>query len=283
MRLKSTVCPGYVSDSEESSNTPPNNKKRKNIQFHMVFPSGKKNKDTSEEDGKQSNDEDEDEYNDESGNDKGNNTQDNGEIPEDLKAMMDYLFGNSNVNYIEIDPNNVPKHLESGSKEKRKSQVDEHRDYKRRITDYPFKWLGNDIKNIDDLINLGIDFDPGKRIRGNLNLFKLNKLVQPLQKLKNMVGLQEVKKVIFEEAIYFLQDLDEGNKEMLHTVIAGPPGVGKTQLAHIIADYYNALGFLKTNKVVSVKRNDLVAGYLGQSAIKTKKKLDESSWRSITN
>ena len=63
---------------------------------------------------------------------------------------------------------------------------------------------------------------------------------------------------------------------MLHTVISGPPGVGKTQLAHILADYYNALGFLKTNKVVSVKRNDLVAGYLGQSAIKTKKKLDEA-------
>ena len=32
---------------------------------------------------------------------------------------------------------------------------------------------------------------------------------------------------------------------MLHTVIAGPPGVGKTQLAHIIADYYNALRIFK--------------------------------------
>lgn len=196
---------------------------------------------------------------------------------DNFKNILDYLFGGANVNYIEIDPNNLPPHLkEKNNKRKRKNQVEEHKDYKRRVIDYPFKWLGNDIKTIDDLINLGTKFDPEEKIRGNLNLYKLNKLVNPLQKLKDMVGLQEVKKVIFEEAIYFLQDLDEGNKEMLHTVIAGPPGVGKTQLAHIIADYYNALGFLKTNNVVSVKRNDLVAGYLGQSAIKTKKKLDEA-------
>ena len=271
-KAKKHSMPGYVSDSEEPTNHN-DNKKRKNIELHMVFPKRIDQK-IGRINSNQSKDENDD--NDESDNNKNSNSTDNGEIPEDLKSMMDYLFGNSNVNYIEIDPNNVPKHLESGSKRKRKSQVDEHRDYKKRIVDYPFEWLGNDIKNIDDLINLGSNFDPNKKIRGNLNLFKLNKLVQPLQKLKNMVGLQEVKKVIFEEAIYFLQDLDEGNKEMLHTVIAGPPGVGKTQLAHIIADYYNALGFLKTNKVVSVKRNDLVAGYLGQSAIKTKKKLDEA-------
>ena len=63
---------------------------------------------------------------------------------------------------------------------------------------------------------------------------------------------------------------------MHHTVIKGPPGVGKTELSKIIADIYNHLGFLKTNKVVSVKRNDLIAGYLGQTALKTKKKLDEA-------
>ena len=273
--------PGYVSDSEEPQQNS-ENKKRKNIQLHMVFPENGKNKRINQIIGRktnnQSKDESQDEYDDENNNNNnGGKTSNNGNIPSDLKDMMDFLFGNNNVNYIEIDSNNIPKHLESNSNSrKRKSQLEEHREYKKRIIDYPFEWLGNDIKNIDDLINLGNNFNPKKKIRGNLNLFKINKLVQPLQKLKNMIGLQEVKKVIFEEAIYFLQDLDEGNKEMLHTVIAGPPGVGKTQLAHIIADYYNALGFLKTNKVVSVKRNDLVAGYLGQSAIKTKKKLDEA-------
>jgi replication-associated recombination protein RarA len=63
---------------------------------------------------------------------------------------------------------------------------------------------------------------------------------------------------------------------MHHTVIKGPPGVGKTQLTHIIAKIYKALGFLKTDKVISVKRDDLVAGYVGQTAIKTKKKLEEA-------
>lgn len=271
--IKKYSMPGYVSDSEIPENNEDEKKRKRSIRFNMLI-SDKKQKN----DNKSQNEQNEDDCND-NDEQRDNNDNNNGKYnkADDLKSMMDFLFGGSNVNYIEIDPNNIPNHLEnSHTSKKRKNQLDEHRDYKKRIVDYPFQWLGNNIKSIDDLIKLGIGFDPENKIRGNLNLFKLNKLVQPLQKLKTMIGLQEVKKVIFEEAIYFLQDLDEGNKEMLHTVIAGPPGVGKTQLAHIIADYYNALGFLKTNKVVSVKRNDLVAGYLGQSAIKTKKKLDEA-------
>ena len=58
--------------------------------------------------------------------------------------------------------------------------------------------------------------------------------------------------------------------------IKGPPGVGKTQISHIIAKIYKGLGFLKKDKVISVKRDDLIAGYLGQTAIKTKKKLEEA-------
>jgi hypothetical protein len=289
--------PGYVSDSDPVKNNE-EKKRRRNVRFNMdIKGDNKKSKQDNSTNMPESNKDDNESYQDEDYNDTNNNKnwstkgrtsqnktnsldegQGNNKGTEDeFKNLLDYLFGGANVNYIEIDPNKMPSHLkERGNKRKRKDQVEEHRDYKKRVIDYPFKWLGNDIKTIDDLINLGNSFDPKEEIRGNLNLFKLHKLVKPLQKLKDMVGLQEVKKIIFEEAIYFLQDLDEGNKEMLHTVIAGPPGVGKTQLAHIIADYYNALGFLKTNNVVSVKRNDLVAGYLGQSAIKTKKKLDEA-------
>lgn len=289
--------PGYVSDSDSLENNE-EKKKRRNLRFSMVIKGdNKKSKKDNSTNTSESNKDNNEHYQDEDYNDIKNNqnrstkgriyqnktkTLDEGQgnnkgTDEEFKNLLDYLFGGANVNFIEIDPNNMPPHLkERGNKRKRKDQVEEHKEYKKRIIDYPFKWLGNDIKTIDDLINMGNNFNPNEEIRGNLNLFKLHKLVKPLQKLKDMVGLQEVKKVIFEEAIYFLQDLDEGNKEMLHTVIAGPPGVGKTQLAHIIADYYNALGFLKTNNVVSVKRNDLVAGYLGQSAIKTKKKLDEA-------
>ena len=139
-----------------------------------------------------------------------------------------------------------------------------------------YEWLGNDIKDIDDLIRIGKTYNPKKRKRHNLNLKKLNKLVEPLIELKNMIGMKEVKKIIFDQIIYYLQNLDDKNVDMLHTVIVGPPGVGKTQLTHIIAKIYNKLGFLKTDKVICAKRDDLIGEYIGQTAPKTRKILESA-------
>jgi hypothetical protein len=61
------------------------------------------------------------------------------------------------------------------------------------------------------------------------------------------------------------------NRDMLHTVVYGGPGVGKTRFINILARIYAALGILPTSKVTVAKRADLIAGYLGQTAIKTRK------------
>lgn len=143
-------------------------------------------------------------------------------------------------------------------------------------TPLEFEWLGDNIKTIDDLITLGKSYDSHKRKRYNLNLKQLNKLVEPLEELKAMVGMTNVKKIIFDQLIYYLQNLDDKNVDMLHTVIVGPPGVGKTQLTHIIAKIYNRLGFLKTDKVICVKRDDLIGEYIGQTAPKTRKVLERA-------
>lgn len=139
-----------------------------------------------------------------------------------------------------------------------------------------FEWLGDNIKNIDDLIALGKSYDSCKRKRYNLNLKQLNKLVEPLEELQTLVGMSDVKKIIFDQLIYYLQNLDDKNVDMLHTVIVGPPGVGKTQLTHIIAKIYNRLGFLKTDKVICAKRDDLIGEYIGQTALKTRKVLERA-------
>ena len=139
-----------------------------------------------------------------------------------------------------------------------------------------YEWLGSDIKNIDDLIRIGSTYNPKKRKRNNLNLSSLSKLVGPLTELKNMIGMTDVKQIIFDQIIYYLQRLDDKNVDMLHTVIVGPPGVGKTQLTHIIAKIYNKLGFLKTDNVICAKRDDLVAEYVGQTAPKTRKILESA-------
>ena len=139
-----------------------------------------------------------------------------------------------------------------------------------------YEWLGAEIKDIDDLIRIGQSYNPKKRKRHNLNLKMLNSLVGPLTDLKNMIGMTDVKKIIFDQIIYYLQKLDDKNVDMLHTVIVGPPGVGKTQLTHIIAKIYNKLGFLKTDKVICAKRDDLIAEYVGQTAPKTRKVLEKA-------
>jgi len=58
--------------------------------------------------------------------------------------------------------------------------------------------------------------------------------------------------------------------DFMHTVIYGPPGSGKTEVAKIIGRIFSNLGILKKKIFKKVSRNDLVAGYLGQTAIKTK-------------
>ena len=61
----------------------------------------------------------------------------------------------------------------------------------------------------------------------------------------------------------------------MHTVIYGPPGTGKTEIAKIIGRIFSRLGILTKGTFRKVTRADLIAGYLGQTAIKTKDVIKE--------
>lgn len=147
--------------------------------------------------------------------------------------------------------------------------------------DYPpngeTQFLNIKIENIDDLIELGLNFKDGlynPYTRYNINLFKVAKLVLPLQELNKMIGMNNIKRDIFDILMYQLQEFDN-KKDMLHTIIEGEPGVGKTELTKIIAKVYQCMGYLTNKTIKFVKRSDLIGGYLGQTAIKTQKVLDE--------
>jgi SpoVK/Ycf46/Vps4 family AAA+-type ATPase len=130
--------------------------------------------------------------------------------------------------------------------------------------------LYNKLNNIEDIINLK---DTWRNVRHNKKLQKLHNIITPLIKLNNMIGLNEIKKELFKVIIYYLQN--DHIDEYLHTVIYGPPGVGKTEFAKIYADIFVRLGILETDKFIEIKRDDLVAKYLGQTSHRTKEILEQ--------
>lgn len=152
----------------------------------------------------------------------------------------------------------------------------------------------NEITNISHLIELGKSYHCKKNLeyRG-VNLRVLCNLVVPLTELNGMIGMQNVKEKMVDQILFFLQGYHttttckkcvdcvynlpctKNQNDMLHTVITGPPGVGKTELGKILGRLYKEMGILSNEKFKVVGRADLVAGYLGQTAMKTQKVIDE--------
>ncbi|MDC1151196.1 AAA family ATPase [Pelagibacteraceae bacterium] len=133
----------------------------------------------------------------------------------------------------------------------------------------------NAIKDVIDLLN---KYEYKDDTEYNIDLESLHKIKKELIMLDKMIGLSKLKQSILDQLLYFIQGLHKNNSggDYKHTVIYGPPGTGKTEIAKIIGTMYSKMGILKKNIFNKVTRNDLIAGYLGQTAIKTKKIIDES-------
>ncbi|MCH3971755.1 MAG: AAA family ATPase [Oscillospiraceae bacterium] len=105
---------------------------------------------------------------------------------------------------------------------------------------------------------------------------------EAIKELKALTGLQNVKKEI--EDLLQVVRLQKVRKEQglkvpalsLHLVFTGNPGTGKTTVARCVAKIYKALGLLSSGQLIETDRSGLVAGYVGQTAIKTSEVINKA-------
>jgi|UniRef100_A0A6C0M1B1 SpoVK/Ycf46/Vps4 family AAA+-type ATPase len=143
-----------------------------------------------------------------------------------------------------------------------------------------------EITCISDLLRIVDEHPVAENVEYNINMKALHRISEPLRKLDAMIGMESLKEHVVDQIIYFMQDLhvkadatpntkadakaENGVfNDYMHTVIYGPPGTGKTEVAQLIGAIFSRMGVLKKTKFKKVTRSDLIAGYLGQTAIKT--------------
>lgn len=105
---------------------------------------------------------------------------------------------------------------------------------------------------------------------------------QLMDELNSLIGLGGVKKEV-NSLINMLKinklKEEKGIKTVdvsKHLVFLGNPGTGKTTVARLLSKIYKQIGILEVGQLVEVDREGLVAGYVGQTAIKTQEKIDEA-------
>ncbi len=107
-------------------------------------------------------------------------------------------------------------------------------------------------------------------------------LEKVLEELNKLIGLENVKQDV-NELINLLEiqkkRSEQGLKNIeitLHTVFLGPPGTGKTTVARLLSRIFRHLGFLSKGQLYETDREGMIAGFVGQTATKVDKAVEES-------
>jgi SpoVK/Ycf46/Vps4 family AAA+-type ATPase len=128
---------------------------------------------------------------------------------------------------------------------------------------------------------LQLDYSTVKEDSSN-TLSSDDSLETTLKELEELVGLSDIKNEV--KSLINFAKVNEIRKSKglptvslsLHSVFFGPPGTGKTTIARLISKSFKSLGILKKGHLIETDRSQLVAGYVGQTAIKTKEVLDKA-------
>lgn len=96
-----------------------------------------------------------------------------------------------------------------------------------------------------------------------------------MQELDELIGLEPIKKQIKQIVNYIKVNKQRNQSPMLHMCFLGPAGSGKTQVAKYVAKIFKEEHILD-GEFIEATRSDLVAGYIGQTALKTKEVINKA-------
>lgn len=145
---------------------------------------------------------------------------------------------------------------------------------KKGIENLPFDTLCTvTLEDVDGISVYPVKFRPKIPVDSKL-------LTTSLAELDQLIGMEPIKKEIHEmvELVTYYRSVGKSvlNSFNLHTVFIGNPGTGKTTVARILTKIYKSLGILERGHMIETDRQGLVAGFVGQTAIKTMERINEA-------
>lgn len=204
--------------------------------------------------------------------------------------MMEVEIDKSKQNYqTPFNINNFNQYLKSIDKKPHKSNCENNFHSKTQKKQIIYITIDVEINDVGDLLELISKYKIEENIQYNINMKSLHDIKEPLIELNNMIGMKQLKKDVVDQILYFIQGLNKNTKKLnemidievtnsdyMHTVIYGPPGTGKTEIARILGKLFSKLGILSNGTFKKVTRSDLIAGYVGQTSLKTRTVINEN-------